>query len=70
MILVHKNWKEELTVLASFQALVVQKMDSTIHQAPVVQKLESAIHRISRYPADKYYENQLRYPQDSDLSAR
>ena len=30
--------------------------------APVVQKLDSAIHRINRYPADKYYENQIALP--------
>ena len=36
--------------------------------APVVQKLDNAIHRISHYPEDKYYENQLRYPLDSNLS--
>ena len=38
-------------------ALVVQRLDSTIHQAPVVQTLDSAIHRINNYPADKYYGN-------------
>ena len=37
--------------------------------APVSQKLGSAIHRINRYPDDKYYENQLRYPLDSNLSS-
>ena len=37
--------------------------------APVVRKLDSAIHRINRYPAVKYYDNQLRYPVDSDLSS-
>ena len=37
--------------------------------APVIQKLDSSIHRINRYPAGKYYENQLRYPLDSDLSS-
>ena len=30
--------------------------------------LDSAIHRINHYPAAKYYENQLRYSLDSDLS--
>ena len=30
--------------------------------------MNSAIHWINRYPADKYYGNQLRYPLDSDLS--
>ena len=40
-----------------------------IIQVPVVQKLDSAIHRINRYPEDKYYENQLRYPLDSNLSS-
>ena len=39
-----------------------------IYQAPVVQTLDSGIHRINHSPADKYYENQLRYPLDSDLS--
>ena len=38
------------------------------HQAPVVQKLDNAIHRINRYPEDRYYESQLRYPLDSNLS--
>ena len=38
-------------------------------KVPVVQKLDSAIHRINRYPEDKYYENQLRYPLDSNLSS-
>ena len=42
--------------------LVIQMLDSVIHQAPVVQTLDSAIHRINHYPADKYYGNQLRYP--------
>ena len=40
----------------------------TLLLAPVVQTLDNAIHRISHYPADKYYGNQLRYPLDSDLS--
>ena len=40
-----------------------------IHQAPVVQKLDNAIHRINRYPEDKYNENQLRCPLDSNLSS-
>ena len=38
-----------------------------IHLAAVVEKLDSAIDRINHYPADKYYENQLRYPVDRDL---
>ena len=42
---------------------------SSNHLAPVVWKLDSAIHRINRYPAVKYYDNQLRYPVDSDLSS-
>ena len=37
-------------------------------QAPVVQRLDNAIHRINRYPADKYWQNKLRYPLDSELS--
>ena len=42
--------------------------DVNQNQAPVVQKLDSAIHQINRYPKDEYYENQLHYPVDSDLS--
>ena len=41
----------------------------TILLAPVVQKLDSAIHQINHYPGDKYYENQLRYSLDSNLSS-
>ena len=37
--------------------------------APVVRKLDSAIYRINRYPEDKYYDIQLRYPVDSNLSS-
>ena len=40
-----------------------------VNQVPVVEKLDSAIHRINRYPEDKYYDNQLRYPLDSNLSS-
>ena len=50
-------------------APVVQTLDSAIHQAPVVQKLDNAIQRISRYPEDKYCENKLLYPLDSNLSS-
>ena len=42
---------------------------ATAHLAWVVQKMDSVIHRMNHYPVDKYQENQLRYPQDSDLSA-
>ena len=38
--------------------------------APVVRRVDNAIHRINRYPADKFQQNILRYPQDSDLSGR
>ena len=34
----------------------------------VVQKMDSAIHWINRYPAHKYWGNQLRHPVGSDLS--
>lgn len=33
----------------------------------VVQKVDFAIHRINHYPADKFWQNQLRSPLDSDL---
>ena len=36
---------------------------------PVVQQLDSAIHWINRYPEDTFYENQLHYPLDSNLSS-
>ena len=42
---------------------------SGLSPATVVEKLDSAIHRINRYLEDKFYENQLRYPLDSDLSS-
>ena len=35
---------------------------------PVVQTMNSAILRINHSPADKYQENQFRYPLDRDLS--
>ena len=54
--------------MAEILGLVVQKMDSAIHQAPVVQTLDCTIHRKNHYPADNYYGNQLRCPVDSDLS--
>ena len=38
------------------------------HQAPGAQKINSAIHRINHYLVDKYWENQLHYPVDRDLS--
>ena len=43
--------------------------DGLRYLAPVVRKLDSAIHRINRYPEDKYYDIQLRYPVDSNLSS-
>ena len=36
-------------------------------QALVARKLDSAIQQINRYPEDKYYNNQLRYPVDSNI---
>ena len=36
--------------------------------APVVQTLDSPILPINHYPADKYYETQLSYALESDLS--
>ena len=44
-------------------------IDPKTAQVPVVRKLDSAIHRIHRYPEDKHYDNQLRYPLDSNLSS-
>ena len=41
-----------------------------IYLDPVVQKLDNAIHQTNRYPEDKYYENRLHYPLDSNLSSR
>ena len=41
---------------------------SLLNQARVVQKMDSALHWINHYPADKYCENQLHYPLESDLS--
>ena len=39
-------------------------------QAPVVQKLDSAIHRINLYPVDSAICFPNTYPLDSDLSDR
>ena len=49
--------------------LVVQTLDSAIHQARVVQTLDSAIHRINHYPVDSVIDFRNTYPLDSDLSA-
>ena len=38
------------------------------HLGPVVRSVDNAIHRINRYPADKCWQDKLRYPLDSDLS--
>ena len=35
---------------------------------PVVEKMDSAISRINHYPVDKHLQNQLSYPEDSNLS--
>ena len=43
--------------------------DEHLSQAPVAQKLDSAMQRIKRYPVDKYFEIQLRYPLHSNLSS-
>ena len=51
-----------------YLALVVQTLDSAIHQAPVVQTLDSAINRIKHYPADRVIAFPNTYPLDSDLS--
>ena len=37
-------------------------------QAPVVQTLDNAMYWINLYLADRYWENQLRFPLESDLS--
>ena len=66
-----KSWLNDVS-LFSFLAkslLLFKKNLSTNLQASVVEKLDSAIHRINRYPEDKYYQNQLRYPLDSNLSS-
>ena len=50
-------------------ALVVQNLDSTIHQAPVVQKVDSAIHWINLYSVDNAIGFPNTYPLDRDLSS-
>ena len=37
--------------------------------APAVQRLDSAILRKNSFPGGKWYEDQLRYPLDGDLSS-
>ena len=56
------------TVISWYYRLVVQTLDSAIHQAPVVQTLDSAIHRINHYPADSAIDFRNTYTLDSDLS--
>ena len=48
--------------------MISLRLEDKDNQVPVVQTLDSAIHRINHFPADKYYENQLRYPLDRALS--
>ena len=55
--------------MTAFVTVIFVQLDDANVLVPVVQKLDSAIHRINRYPEDKYYENQLRYPLDSNLSS-
>ena len=55
-------------VVSLFCPLVRKDVCGLFHQDPVVQKVNSAIHRMDYYPADKYWQNQLCYPLDSDLS--
>ena len=52
-------------VSLEFRRLNVRFWLAHVVLAPAVQNLDSAIHWINRYPEDKYYENQLRYPVDS-----
>ena len=40
-----------------------------IHQGPVVQRAYNAIELINRYPADKCYQNVLRYTPDREFSS-
>ena len=49
----------------NFRAIATRVVDL----APVVQRVDNAIHRINRYPADKCWQNKLRYPLDSDSEA-
>ena len=58
----------QIMLWAQTQWLYEVQVLLTILLARVVQKLDRAIQRINHYPADKYYENQLRYPLDSNLS--
>ena len=46
----------------------VTMVTNGFYLAPVVRRVDNAIHWISRYPADKFWQNKLRYPLDSDLS--
>ena len=58
-----RKYRTENDPISLFEGLYV------IDLAPVVRKLDSAIHRINCYPEDKYYDIQLRYPVDSNLSS-
>ena len=60
---------DKVSGMTAFVTVIFVQLDDANVLVPVVQKLDSAIHRINRYPEDKYYENQLRYPLDSNLSS-
>ena len=55
--------------MTAFVTVIFVQLDDANAMVSVVENLDSAIHRISRYLEDKYYENQLRYPLDSNLSS-
>ena len=55
-----------VTIGHLFDFMIVAATDKDL--GPVVRSVDNAIHRINRYPADKCWQNKLRYPLDSDLS--
>ena len=59
-------------VLLHYHFTIIVEGNVQINQSktsgPVVQKLDCTIHRINHNPVDKYHENRLHYPLDSDLS--
>ena len=59
-------WKKNYSPYIIFWADYVY----VILLAPDVQKLDSSLHWINHYLVDKYWDKQLRYPLERDLSRR
>ena len=55
-------------LLKTIRTMLSYSFYETIKLGPVVQKAYNAIHWINRCPVNKYRQNKLHYPLDSDRS--